>query len=280
MIHIFVSTWLLLCFAIPLTQLTLYAQSRHASALPEDLSVWLKVPPPKDFSDPWYVANYDTQHEWQVDIKNGRPVAHLKKTNQQVKSILPFVLKRDTKMPGELQAYKVRDGWLLGFNAGEWGGSLWWYSANGKQRYRISYDQITQFLPTKRGLFALEGLAHMSLSFGQIIEIRRDKKGHWTSSRFVDLGHAPYVGVVDSAGNFIVSTTHNVIEVHPDKIQNVLLPVVFWSCFYPRSIALGPSGDIYLGMRHGVVRIHAVNFTYTADWLLPNKDFVNARQQD
>ena len=197
---------------------------------------------------------------------------------------MPLVVRRAHGAhdePGEIHSVQVTDGWLVAYNAGEFGGSLWWYGADGRQRYKVSNDRICQFLPTKRGgLFALEGLAHLNLSRGQIVQIKQNGQGQWISTQFVDLGHAPDVGTIDGDGNFIVSATDTLIKVQPDKTQKVLIEKAFWAGLYPHSIALSPSGDIYLGMRHGVSLIYPLNHAYVAEWFLPNRDFVRARHKD
>lgn len=154
---------------------------------------------------------------------------------------------------------------------------MWWYSTDGEQRYRISEDQVCQFLLTPQGVFALEGLAHLTVSRGQVIQLAQDAQGHWTSARFVELGYAPETGLVDEEGSLIVATTNSLVQVHADRTQTVLLPKVFWGGLYPRSMILSPAGDIYLGMRHEVCKVHQTNHGYVADWLLPNRDFVNAK---
>ena len=70
---------------------------------------------------------------------------------------------------GELSAIKVADGWLIGRNAGEWGGDLWWYAPDGKTHYKVSDEQIHGFLQTKDGLFAFEGLEHLTLNMGHCL---------------------------------------------------------------------------------------------------------------
>jgi hypothetical protein len=272
----FLLTCLILCIVSPFAS---GEERTHKSTIPEYLSAWLKVPPPSYDSSAWYAANY-SEYEWQVGRKNGRPVAYRRDLKAEAADALPAVLRRADGKPderGRVHAVKVSDGWLVGYNAGEWGGSLWWYAAEGQQRYKISDDQIVQFLPTTQGLYALEGVAHMSISRGKVVQLQQNAQGRWISVRFVDLGKSPEVGLVEGDGSLLISTTANLVLIHPDKTRTVLLPTVFWQGLYPGSIALGPNGDIYLGMRHGVSRIHQVNHKYVADWLLPNTEFVHVK---
>ena len=63
-------------------------------------------------------------------------------------------------LAGEWFSVKISDGWIIGFNAGEFGAGLWWFSPDGKKREKISEDQVVGFFVTDAGLLALEGLAH------------------------------------------------------------------------------------------------------------------------
>ena len=272
----FLSPWLLCC----LTFLSLPGEKIvRKSSVPEYIADWIKVSPPKMGSDAWSAAN-SSEYEWQVGMKDGRPVAHRRDPKAEEASALPLVVKRARgphPEPGEIHAYQVNDGWLVAYNAGEGGGSLWWYGPDGRQSYKVSNDQICQFLPNKRSLFALEGLAKLNQSRGQIVQLQQNAQRQWMAYRFVDLGHAPDVGMIDRDGNFIVSATDTLIQVHPDKTQTVLLSKVFWEGLSPHSIAISPRGDIYLGMRHGVSQIYPLNHAYVAEWFLPNRDFVHAK---
>jgi hypothetical protein len=49
----------------------------------------------------------------------------------------------------------VADGWLIGTDAGEWGGELRWFSDDGKNSYYIETDSVHKF-PTNNVRFFLE----------------------------------------------------------------------------------------------------------------------------
>lgn len=269
-------TWFLLFIALSFAMSGATAQK---SSLPEFLNDWIKGVPPKMGTDSWEAANA-SEYEWIVEMKSGRPAAHIRNKKAEEASALPPLIKRTRGAhpePGDIHSYKVVDGWLIAFNAADGGGSLWWYGEDGRQSYKVSNDHIVQFLPNNRSLFALEGQASFNGSRGQIVQLRQNGQGQWISSQFVDLGHAPDVGMVDTNGDFIVSTTDTLVRIHPDKTGTVLLPKVFWTGLTPHSIAVSPIGDIYLGMHQGVAIVFPLNKAYQANWLLPNKDFVRAR---
>src|SRR4051794_36838208 len=123
-------TWMLLCVLCSFSPAN---ETAYRSSIPEYLSDWIKTSPPKSESDAWFAANY-SEYEWQVGMKNGRPVAHRKNRELEEKAALPPALKHDDGKQderGEVHTYQVNSGWLVAYYAGEWGGSLWWYTPDG-----------------------------------------------------------------------------------------------------------------------------------------------------
>ncbi|MCB1099714.1 MAG: hypothetical protein KDN22_29360 [Verrucomicrobiae bacterium] len=82
------------------------------------------------------------------------------------------------KRPHRLQ--RVEDGWLAGYNGGEFGAELWWFSPDGTRSYKISDHQLNQFLVTDDGIFAAEGLSHLGSLEGSVIRLSRPD-GTWVA---------------------------------------------------------------------------------------------------
>ncbi len=273
----FLYSWFLFCMTLTFSPGMGAVQK---PAMPEYISDWIKVSPPKVGSDMWNTAAA-SEYEWQVEIKGGLPAAHLRNRKAEEAAALPALVKKNRSAhpePGEIHSVPVSDGWLISFNPGDGSGGLWWYSADGRQRYQISKDQVRQFLPTKRGeIFALEGLVQGNRSRGQIVQIQRNGQGQWLSSSFVDLGHAPEVGMFDQEGNFLICATDALIRVQTDKTLTVLVSNAFWDGLSPHSIAVSSAGDIYVGMHQGVSQIYRLNGAYVVEWFLPSRDFIHVR---
>ena len=136
-----------------------------------DLSKWVATPPPKVGDERWFTANYDTHHQWVVFLLEGRTSVRLRSVKREKGSPYPEKQESYPPMPfevlqgsakeglaGEWFSVKVFDGWIIGFNAGEFGAGLWWFSPDGKKRVRISDDQVVGFFVTDAGLMALAGL--------------------------------------------------------------------------------------------------------------------------
>jgi hypothetical protein len=176
-------------------------------------------------------------------------------------------------MYGDMSIAEVPDGWIIAFDAGEWGGALWWFSPDGTTRRRISDDQVLGFARTEPGLIALEGIAHGVSSKGKVIKLVRSKTGAWVAHPLVDLGFAPMAYYKDSPKSVVVATTDQLVRVHVDRAKlEVLVPNAFWTDLYPTSVIGVKSQMFYIGMRHGVARVERKGSSYEVRWLTPQEE--------
>lgn len=247
---------------------------------PIDLEKWIATGPPEPGSDRWYIANGDG-HEWVVTLRDGRPRVGLRDPRAEAPAPLPFEIEPGSSregLAGTRLSIKVSDGWIVAFNAGEFGAGLWWFSPDGKKRDKIAEAWIVGFFPTEAGLLALEGLAHGAQNAGRVIRLARGSRGRWQSEEFVDLKHAPEVALKDTDGSLIVATTDRLLRVIPAKRKvERLVDKAFWGGLYPSSMVITPAGRIYLGMRFGVAEAEKKDRPYRLRWLLPNKEFVEMK---
>jgi len=161
---------------------------------------------------------------------------------------------------------EVDDGYLAGFNGGEWGGELHWFSKNGKERYKISGHQIAQFIKRDNKVYAIEGLSHLGMSRGSIIEIEK-KHGKWAAKEFLKLPAAPNAVQLDSKDNFIVVTSSSLLSVDKNVKINTLIKNGMWNIYlYPSSMVI-QNDVVYIGMRKGVYKFDLT--TKKDEWLLP-----------
>lgn len=263
--------------------------TRDLAGIPPDLSRWLSLPPPKherllpkkgppyNYKDPgvaWYAANH-SKHSWEVYLKDGKPHAkrfqHGETYGQQQP---PFEIPPDEAHPrkGRQTSLMVDDGWLIGLDAGEWGGSLWWYSPDGKEKYRISNDRIRQFMRMGDGIFALEGIAHLRRSHGKIISIAKSEDtDRWASALFANLPQAPYAAYLYRDKSFIVVTSSSLIRVSAwDKVET-LMKDTFWRGLNPNSIVIDQNNYVFIGMRQGVAKFRLGVQPGSIQWLVPNR---------
>jgi len=266
---------LLASFSIGLLALT----SAQVVEFPSELDRWLVTEPPSRNSDRWSVANHDSQHEWAVTLGDAGPRVKLR--GKDGPAPLPFEIEAGSAaegLAGRRTVARVDDGWIVAFNAGEFGAGLWWFSPDGGSRYRISKDHAQGFFPTGSGLLAIEGLAHLSRSEGKVARLSRDASGRWASEVLVDLGHAPDAAAQDVDGSLVVATTGRLLRVFPaTKKVEVLLDRAFWGGLYANSLVIAPAGTIFVGMRHGVAKVETGKTSPKVSWLLPNQAFADQR---
>lgn len=255
---------------------------------PTNLADWISVAAPQPKSSTLSAANF-SDFEWRVFLQeDGEQVGVEPFDESQLYDLpLPFSppqtwsVERIREGPTDGSRYitPVENGYLVGFNKGEWGGSLWWCSSDGSDFYHVTRQQVVGFLPTRIGLLALEGLAHLNSSRGQLLHLKRNAEGRWTSEPFLRLPGAPDAGTLQSDGSLLVVTTRELLRIHLDKRVDVLLQDQFWWCLYPNSVVVTSSGIVYIGMRHGVVRARPGEGAYVVEWLLPNQEFANAKAE-
>lgn len=172
-----------------------------------------------------------------------------------------------TKPPqfsGDPRAFRVEDGWLFGNNHGEFGGSLEWYSIDGRESYSISTEEnVNGFIRAGGSLFVYEGLAHLSLNQGTIKVVKRNATGRWVIEPFVTLHEEPCVALLDTDDTMLIVTWSSVVKVWPsgkmkllwrgERLTDLGIFYPFW--IYANSAVLDKDDTLYMGTRQEVVRI-------------------------
>lgn len=228
------------------------------------LSNWKTYPVPTN-KDTLYRYN-NGMKDWQVSDKNN--TIEVTKWDYKKPNILPFDLEKSkvgTRMFGNRLVLQVNDGYLVGFNGGEFGASLYWFAKDGKSNYEVSGDQIDQYITRDGEIYAIQGLAHMGMSYGSIITINK-VKGKWVTNDYLKLPSAPAAIVLDSDNNFIVITSRSLLKVDAKRNITTLVDKGFWEALlYPNS-AIVKNGILYSGMRGGVYQYNLT--TGEQAWLM------------
>jgi hypothetical protein len=147
---------------------------------------------------------------------------------------------------------RVDDGWLTGFNVGEFGAALYWFSRDGQQQYKISDHQVVDFLSRADGIYAIEGLGHMGESRGSLIRIfRAEPGGRWQVSTVVELPGDPCTVSSRRDGTMFITSPDSIVAVAPDRKVTTLLHDPRW--YRPTSAVLSADEQkLYLGMEYFV----------------------------
>ncbi len=207
------------------------------------------------------------QDDWTVFLKDSKIYA----TNNRNKTSdsLPFKIipteEERYRIGGSRSVIKVDNGYLVGFYRGEWGGNLYWFSQDGKNKYEISDHEIVQFIKRDNKIYAIEGLAHLDMSAGSIIEIKEVNK-KWTAVEHLKLPSAPDGIDLATNNNFVIITSKSLLTVDTNFKIDTLIEKGFWrAALYPTSLVIKDS-IAYMGMRKGVFKYDLT--TNKQEWLM------------
>lgn len=179
----------------------------------------------------------------------------------------PTGFKQEMNMSGSKSVIEVSDGYLVGFDHGEFGGGLYWFSKNGSQTYQISDFHVKQFSKAKDKIYAIAGIEHMGSDMGNLMSISllNDK---WMVNNSVKLPNDPKAIGIDSADNIVIVTSSAVLSVGKmDKII-VLNTYPKWKPIIFQSVLIIKNNIAYIGMDQGIYKLDLIS--RTAEWLLQN----------
>lgn len=249
-----------------------------------DVATWQEVKtPPKSRAGDWMIwsiaANYSPTN-WQIK-RNGSAVSATSTSNPVAQSSpRPNFIPKIDQFVGADTFQRVDDGWLIGFNQGEFGAALYWFNNDGLQNYKISDDQVSDFMRTPRGIIAIQGLAHLGISEGSLVAIARDSDTkRWRSKTIQKLPEAPDAFVRLSNGTLIVVLSNSLVSLSLDYQMTVLIRCANWDILYPNSVALSlDESKIYIGMRQFVAEFNLA--TKKLRYLVPGQTFLNHLPKD
>ena len=129
---------------------------------------WVAIAPPDD--ERLHCANY-AHDEWQVAIAANNTATFTESPDHDADTgpALPFAPSTpDREVRGRRHVLAVPDGYLVGFDAGEWGGALYWFSPNGARTTKLADDNVHGLVAVGPNLVAsIEGLDHSVHRRGQ-----------------------------------------------------------------------------------------------------------------
>lgn len=228
-----------------------------------DLSTWVAIAPFVPNSPEMRCANSSTGGEWTVTATGAQAQARPFVYPPDLK--FPFALPRGVRFQRPRTRIDVVDGVLVGFDAGEWGGGLWWFARDGSADYEVSDVNTLAIFKTSAGALAFGGLDHLGLAQGRVSELVH-QGGRWKVLRSLDLGSAPEVVAADPRGGYLVVTRAGLSRYTAGRIASVHAPQ--YSLPSPNSLVVMPDGSVRIGMRHAVARLTPKGEGYSEDWLV------------
>jgi len=230
----------------------------------DDLKV--SEPPTKEQAQKLNQSN----EEFEVYLNPDNRVEYRDYDYKKVKGVeLPFKIipNIDDKYAfgGRQVNLKIENGWLVGFDKGEWGGNLFWFNEKGSQYEKITSGNIKNIFEINGKIYVTEGLAHLSMSDGQIFQIERENN-KWIIEKKVDLQTAPYATTLTKDNEFLIVTSKSLLKVNKNFEIETLIEEGFWRAYlYPNSIQISEQ-YIYIGMRGGILKTQLDNI-YNQLWL-------------
>lgn len=224
--------------------------------------------------------------EWSLSMDGGRLKA-ARSTGQPVSDALPFTISATQQRGGQRSVVPVSDGWLVGFDHGEWGGGLWWYSQNGRTSRQLRpspnapahpEDQLPAtnvrgFALVGGDVLVLMGRDHVTLRSGRVFRAVREGK-RWTLAPVAVLDGSPDAWVVEGT-DLLALTQTGLWRVAAGREAEQIAPVMTGG-LYPNSLVRGPDSALYVGMRRFVVRMHGDQDRWHASWWV-SKDCAHAK---
>jgi hypothetical protein len=214
-------------------------------------------------------ANY-SRHEWKViSTPRGLQVVDDADKSRATPVFPPhFVLSKE--MRGRAVTLKTSDGWLVGFDAGEFGGGLWWSSEDGRAVKHLLEENVHALIAQNGIPLVLTGLAHMGDDHGAIYAYHAGKKEAWGSLlRVADLGSSPGAASLSEDGTLFVVTHKNIVRFGTANELEPLYVSRAFSALYPNSIVTQKDGRLFVGMRFYVLELLPDNHDlHIAKWFV------------
>ncbi len=231
------------------------------------LQMWSSSEPLPVGSVAWQCAMRSPAGEWAIvkttdGIQTASPNLLLPLTDTP-----PFSLPQADGFYGWRRVRNVEDGFLVGTNAGEWGGATWWFSLDGKSHYLILEGNVLDLFLVNRRPFIVSGLNHLGYSIGFVAELYKDHKRRWVVKQKTELQAGPTAFVLDDIGGIVMASPAGLLY-YADGIATQLTTS---NLIYPNSIEIDRAGAVFVGMRHAVAKFSPGERagTYVERWLIP-----------
>ena len=242
-------------------------------AIPEG---WVLYSTPKENSREIQCAN-NSRKEWKVEAENGnlKISKYAYEENEQIKKLPPNLQEIISKnrnikkgLGGYLHIESFEKGWLIGSDAGEWGGSFFWFSENGTRQTELLIDNIRGIAKIADEVFILSGMSHMDTNEGKIYKLVKDEKGNPKTQLLTDLKTQPQTFTTESNQSILITLNDKIMRLKSSGELKELKQTKFNS-LYPNSMAITSSNVIYVGMRLFIVRFVPNEKGYVEEWLVP-----------
>lgn len=199
-------------------------------------------------------ADYGTDYEWLVSKGNGGVKIELRKDVEIPQPELPpkFPLDGRDDREGSRSVMPFGDGFLVGFDMGEFGGALWHSNRDGSKIERLVAKNVRGIVKMKDRYFVIAGLAHLGSDRGAVFQVF-EKSGKVWITELIDLQSAPNAFARESDQSVLIVTNHHLWRIHNDGRAG-LLAIAPVGGLYPSSMVIAEDESVYVAMRFFVLR--------------------------
>lgn len=220
-------------------------------------------------NDDLQCAKYSS-NEWHVKVKTG--TVQISRSPDEELPELPPNFKQTTPSKRRTVAAKAGTGWLVGYDAGEFGGGLWWTSTDGRKKTRLTTENVHAILARKNELLVFTGLAHLTIDEGKVYAYIPGLQSAGNLVELADLGSAPSAALTEDDGTVMIAASDRILAFDPSNHVRVLYKSRDMRALYTNSIATDPAGNVLVGMRFFVLRLHhRPGGEFTPEWYVPSR---------
>jgi hypothetical protein len=227
---------------------------------------WLQVAEP---SEEFVRCANQVSREWRVSTRTDGVHIEPEPTPEHDKGgPLPFALPKEIPAQGHRHVLKVPDGFLVGFDAGEWGGALFWLSSNGQRWRKLANENVQGLVALgTREVLVLQGLNHLGGERGAARWFQQGTDARWTLSAEKKLDAGPQMFTATRDGVYVV-TARSLMRIDRDH-QVTILQKLPTALLYPNSMTADADGALWLGMRYFVLRLTPGPTGFSREWFVP-----------
>jgi len=126
--------------------------------------------------------------------------------------------------------------------------------------------RIKEIFELNSKIYAIEGIAHIGIDYGQVIEIYKDTI--WEYKTVNKLIESPIITAKYRKEQIIVTSQYILKMTENEQIEQILKSPFNWGFLYPSSLFF-EKNDIYLSMRQGILKIESFMTNPKYEWYLP-----------
>lgn len=254
-------------------------QTQNKTATVSEVSIpegWVLFPTPKENNAEIGCANL-SQNEHKVENENGKvkfskyvylPSEQLFKLPDNLRTQILKNRNIGKGLGGYLHVESFNSGWLIGSDAGEWGGQLTWFSENENQKIVLLKDNIRGIIKLGGEFFVISGMAHEGTDEGKIYKLIKDENKGLNTFLLTDLKTQPQTFAIENNESVLIFLNDKIIRMNISGNIEIIKNVNF-ATLYPNSAAITSLGIIYVGMRLFTVRFVPMENGYKEEWLVP-----------